>query len=32
MKTDTDSRDVKIVDNSRLRQLDAYTEDLGRVR
>ena len=25
-------RDFKIVDNGRLRRLDAYTGDLGRVR
>ena len=25
-------RDFKIVDNDRLRRLDAYTGDLGRVR
>ena len=27
-----DNRDFKIVDNGRLRRLDAYTGDLGRVR
>ena len=26
------TRDFKIVDNGRLRRLDAYTGDLGRVR
>ena len=26
------NRDFKIVDNGRLRRLDAYTGDLGRVR
>ena len=28
----SDNRDFKIVDNGRLRRLDAYTGDLGRAR